>query len=90
MSGFGGMLAIAFKGGATAARKFAESTHLFQLAESRGGVESLVNYPSETDACARGTALDRALPKNKSVAAFRRSMTFLPFRFASRSGSMVA
>jgi cystathionine gamma-synthase len=59
MSGFGGMLSLAFAGGARAARKFAESTRLFQLAESLGGVESLVNYPSEmTHASVRGTALE--------------------------------
>lgn len=63
MSGFGGMLSIAFAGGAKAARKFAESTTLFQLAESLGGVESLVNYPSEmTHASVRGTALE--IPDN--------------------------
>jgi cystathionine gamma-synthase len=61
MSGFGGMLSIAFKGGAAAARTFAESMHLFQLAESLGGVESLVNYPSEmTHASVRGTELEVA------------------------------
>ena len=44
-----------------AARKFAESTTLFQLAESLGGVESLVNYPSEmTHASVRGTELEVA------------------------------
>ncbi len=59
MSGFGGMLSLAFSGGAPAARAFAESTHLFQLAESLGGVESLVNYPSEmTHASVRGTELE--------------------------------
>ncbi|HMM82609.1 MAG TPA: cystathionine gamma-synthase, partial [Terrimesophilobacter sp.] len=42
MRGFGGMLSITFRGGAAAARTFAESTTLFQLAESLGGVESLV------------------------------------------------
>lgn len=56
MSGFGGMLSIALAGGGEAARRFAESTTLFQLAESLGGVESLVNYPSEmTHASVRGT-----------------------------------
>ena len=61
MSGFGGMLSIAFTGGAAAARTFAESMHLFQLAESLGGVESLVNYPSEmTHASVRGTELEVA------------------------------
>ena len=59
MSGFGGMLSLAFVGGAKAARKFAESTKLFALAESLGGVESLVNYPSEmTHASVRGTDLE--------------------------------
>ncbi|MCU1445984.1 cystathionine gamma-synthase [Cryobacterium sp.] len=61
MSAFGGMLSVAFSGGETAARRFAESMHLFQLAESLGGVESLVNYPSEmTHASVRGTELEVA------------------------------
>ena len=61
MSGFGGMLSISFAGGAAAARSFAEATQLFQLAESLGGVESLVNYPSEmTHASVRGTELEVA------------------------------
>jgi cystathionine gamma-synthase len=61
MSAFGGMLSIAFAGGEAAARLFAESMHLFQLAESLGGVESLVNYPSEmTHASVRGTELEVA------------------------------
>ncbi|HEY2645256.1 MAG TPA: cystathionine gamma-synthase [Galbitalea sp.] len=59
MSGFGGMLSVALKGGASAARRFAESTEVFQLAESLGGVESLIGYPSEmTHASVRGTALE--------------------------------
>ncbi|MBB5633461.1 cystathionine gamma-synthase [Cryobacterium mesophilum] len=59
MRGFGGMLSITFRGGAAAAKKFAESTTLFQLAESLGGVESLVNYPAEmTHASVRGTELE--------------------------------
>ncbi|WP_104163867.1 cystathionine gamma-synthase [Cryobacterium sp. N22] len=61
MSAFGGMLSLAFRGGESAARRFAESMHLFQLAESLGGVESLVNYPSEmTHASVRGTELEVA------------------------------
>jgi cystathionine gamma-synthase len=61
MSAFGGMLSVAFAAGAAAARLFAESMHLFQLAESLGGVESLVNYPSEmTHASVRGTELEVA------------------------------
>jgi cystathionine gamma-synthase len=58
MSAFGGMLSVQFADGATA-RRFAESTQLFQLAESLGGVESLVCYPSEmTHASVRGTELE--------------------------------
>ena len=59
MRAFGGMLSVALSGGAAAARTFAESTTLFQLAESLGGVESLIGYPSEmTHASVRGTELE--------------------------------
>jgi len=55
MSGFGGIVSLALESG-EAARRFAESTRLFQLAESLGGVESLVNYPDAmTHASVRGT-----------------------------------
>ncbi len=57
MSAFGGIVSLALADGTTA-RRFAESTRLFQLAESLGGVESLVNYPDEmTHASVRGTEL---------------------------------
>ena len=46
MSGFAGMVSLRLKDVASA-KKFCESTHLFTLAESLGGVESLVNYPAE-------------------------------------------
>jgi len=46
MDGFGGMLSINLKGGFEAARRFCERTELFTLAESLGGVESLVNHPA--------------------------------------------
>jgi cystathionine gamma-synthase len=59
MKAFGGMISVALAGGAAAARAFAESTELFQLAESLGGVESLLGYPSEmTHASVRGTELE--------------------------------
>ncbi|MGV8886414.1 MAG: cystathionine gamma-synthase [Microbacteriaceae bacterium] len=59
MKSFGGMISVALRGGAAAARTFAESTTLFQLAESLGGVESLIGYPSEmTHASVRGTELE--------------------------------
>ena len=60
MSGFGGIVSVALES-QEAARRFAESTQLFQLAESLGGVESLVNYPDAmTHASVRGT--DAAVP----------------------------
>jgi cystathionine beta-lyase/cystathionine gamma-synthase len=46
MSGYGGMISLTLKGGADAARKFLTRTHLFSLAESLGGVESLVCHPA--------------------------------------------
>src|SRR5690606_12565184 len=46
MEGFGGMVSIYLKGGAEAAKRFCERTVLFTLAESLGGVESLVNHPA--------------------------------------------
>jgi len=56
---FGGMLSLELAGGGAVARAFAEGTRLFQLAESLGGVESLMNYPSEmTHASVRGTELE--------------------------------
>ncbi|WP_210480323.1 cystathionine gamma-synthase [Naasia sp. SYSU D00948] len=61
MTSFGGMLSIALKDGEQAARTMAESTKLFQLAESLGGVESLIGYPAEmTHASVRGTPLEVA------------------------------
>ena len=63
MRDFGGMISVSFAGGAGAARKVAESTRLFTLAESLGGIESLMNYPSEmTHASVKGTEL--AVPEN--------------------------
>jgi len=62
MKSFGGMISLQLADGA-AARKLAESTKLFQLAESLGGVESLMCYPAEmTHASVKGTALE--VPEN--------------------------
>lgn len=59
MSGFGGMVSVQFTGGEAAARKIAESTRVFTLAESLGGIESLMNYPAEmTHASVKGTELE--------------------------------
>lgn len=46
MRGFGGMLSIVVKGGQDAAQRFMTGTKLFSLAESLGGVESLMCHPS--------------------------------------------
>jgi len=42
----GGMLSFRIKGGKEAAERFCQSTSIFTLAESLGGVESLVEVPS--------------------------------------------
>ncbi len=58
MKAFGGMISVELADGPTA-RRFAESTTLFQLAESLGGVESLICYPAEmTHASVKGTLLE--------------------------------
>ncbi len=63
MSGFGGMFSIRLAGGPAAARRLVESVRLFSLAESLGGVESLIGYPSEmTHASVKGTPL--AVPED--------------------------
>lgn len=46
MRDFGGMVSLRLKGGAEAARTFLTRTRLFSLAESLGGVESLVCHPA--------------------------------------------
>ena len=46
MRGFGGMVSFAMRGDAARAFAFARATKLFSLAESLGGVESLVSIPA--------------------------------------------
>jgi cystathionine beta-lyase/cystathionine gamma-synthase len=46
MSGFGGMVSIVVRGGIENTRRFLTGTKLFALAESLGGVESLVCHPA--------------------------------------------
>jgi len=46
MSGFGGMISFEVKGGLDPARRVVERTQLFTLAESLGGVESLIELPA--------------------------------------------
>jgi cystathionine gamma-synthase len=47
MSGFGGMVSVEVKGGAAHAKAFVEKTKVFTLAESLGGVESLIELPAQ-------------------------------------------
>jgi cystathionine gamma-lyase len=46
MHGFGGMVTIELEGGLADARRFLERVELFALAESLGGVESLIEHPA--------------------------------------------
>ena len=46
MNGFGGMISVEIKGGLEGAKKFLERTEIFSLAESLGGVESLIEHPA--------------------------------------------
>ncbi len=46
MLGMGGMITFLIKGGLPAARTFLESVNVFALAESLGGVESLIEHPA--------------------------------------------
>lgn len=46
MDGFGGMISVRVKGGERGAKRFMERMELFTIAESLGGVESLVNHPA--------------------------------------------
>ncbi|MFZ5623775.1 MAG: cystathionine gamma-synthase [Gemmatimonadota bacterium] len=46
MQGFGGMVSIYVKGGFEAAKRLCERVRIFALAESLGGVESLINHPA--------------------------------------------
>jgi cystathionine gamma-lyase len=46
MSGYGGMITAYLKGTLEDARRFLERTELFALAESLGGVESLIEHPA--------------------------------------------
>jgi cystathionine gamma-lyase len=46
MRGYGGMITATLKGGLDQSRRFLERVHLFSLAESLGGVESLIEHPA--------------------------------------------
>ena len=46
MNGFGGMITFFIKGGVKESKKFLQGVKLFALAESLGGVESLIEHPA--------------------------------------------
>lgn len=46
MSGYGGMITFFIKGDLADARRFLEKVNIFTLAESLGGVESLIEHPA--------------------------------------------
>ena len=59
MRGFGGMVSLRMRGGRRAAEKLCASTTVFILAESLGGVESLIEHPSAmTHASTAGSQLE--------------------------------
>ncbi len=60
MGGFGGMVSFELAGGVAAANAFASSTRVFTLAESLGGVESLVEVPTSMTHAAIPAAERRA------------------------------
>jgi len=46
MTGFGGMITLGLKGGIEHSKRFLETVKIFALAESLGGVESLIEHPA--------------------------------------------
>ncbi|MGZ4586568.1 MAG: cystathionine gamma-synthase [Mycobacteriaceae bacterium] len=59
MRRFGGMISLRLRGGREAALQLCAGTHLFTLAESLGGVESLIEHPAAmTHASTVGSALE--------------------------------
>jgi cystathionine gamma-synthase len=59
MSGFGGMVSVRMRGGRPAAEKLCAATEIFILAESLGGVESLIELPGAmTHASTAGSQLE--------------------------------
>lgn len=60
MRGFGGMLSFEIEGGLAAARTFFDRVRLFSLAESLGGVESLVGQPALMSHASMPTDVRRA------------------------------
>ncbi|MCX6470497.1 MAG: cystathionine gamma-synthase [Corynebacteriales bacterium] len=59
MKRFGGMISVLVAGGAPAAQEFCARTEVFTLAESLGGIESLIEHPAAmTHASTEGSLLE--------------------------------
>ncbi len=59
MRRFGGMISVRLHGGAEAAQRFCARTQVFTLAESLGGIESLIEHPAAmTHASTAGSMLE--------------------------------
>ena len=58
--GFGAMLSFNLKGGADGVRRFVEAVKVFTLAESLGGIESLVAHPATMTHASMGVEARRA------------------------------
>jgi cystathionine gamma-synthase len=59
MRGYGGMVSVRMRGGRSAAQALCANTTVFILAESLGGVESLIEHPARmTHASVTGSALE--------------------------------
>jgi len=61
MHGFGGMISVVLKGGLEEARHFLERCRIFALAESLGGVESLIEHPAIMTHASLGAEVRRQL-----------------------------
>ena len=66
MSGFGGMLSLELDDPARA-RRFAEATRIFVLAESLGGVESLIGHPASMTHASVPPAMRKAMGLTDSL-----------------------
>jgi cystathionine beta-lyase/cystathionine gamma-synthase len=66
MSGFGGMISIEL-GDVGRARRFVEATRVFALAESLGGVESLIGHPASMTHASVPVAMRREMGLTDSL-----------------------
>lgn len=67
MQAYGGMITMFLKGGEAEARRFLERCQLFTLAESLGGVESLIEHPGIMTHASVPTEVRTALGINDSL-----------------------